>query len=63
MEKDIILKSLKRRLTRLQLQRDKLIAEHKNKEQNFTYWGGYSLGYTKGKIAEIEDIIDILEEE
>lgn len=46
---------LQRRLLRLTEQRDKLLAEHQGRETEFTYWGGYSLGYVKGKITEIED--------
>ena len=49
---------LKRRLNRLIVQRDELLKKHKGNEINFTYWGGYELGYIKGKICEIEDIID-----
>jgi hypothetical protein len=51
---------LKRRLARLIERRDSLLKEHKGKELNYTYWGGYSLGYIKGRITEIEDILDEL---
>ena len=54
---------LKRRLARLIEQRDSILLKHKGKEEQFTYWGGWSLGYTLGKISEIENIIDELEEE
>lgn len=53
---------LKRRLNRLIEHRDKLLSQHNGNELNFTYWGGYELGYLKGKINEIEDILDELGE-
>ena len=56
------IKRLKRRLIRLNGQKNILEAEHKNNEPNFTYHGGFSLGYLKGKISEIEDTIDDMEE-
>ena len=52
----------KRRLKRLNKQKDELEAKHKDNEQNYTYHGGFSLGYLKGKITEIEDIIDEIED-
>lgn len=55
------IEELKRRLQRLIEQRDKLLEQHKGNEPNFTYWGGYELGYVKGKINEIENILDDLE--
>lgn len=55
------IEELKRRLQRLIEQRDKLLEQHKGNELNFTYWGGYELGYVKGKINEIENILDDLE--
>lgn len=57
------IKRLKRRLERLNGQKDKLEAKHKGNEQNYTYHGGFDLGYLKGKIAEIENILDELESE
>lgn len=57
------IEKLQRRLKRLCEQRDTLLREHKGKEQSFTYWGGYELGYIKGKINEIEDILDEIEDE
>lgn len=53
---------LKRRLERLKERRDNYKNEHKGNELNFTYWGGYSLGYLEGQIFEIEEILDDLEE-
>ena len=55
------IEELKRRLERLIKQRDKLLEQHNGNELNFTYWGGYELGYVKGKINEIENILDIIE--
>ena len=54
------IEKLKRRLNRLEEQRDKLQKEHGGNEHIHTYWGGYHLGYLKGKICEIEDILDEL---
>lgn len=54
------IEKLKRRLNRLKEQRDKLQEEHGGNELKYTYWGGYNLGYLKGKICEIENILDEL---
>lgn len=57
-----MIEKLKRRLSRLKEQRDKLEEEHKGKElTKYTYWAGYDLGYLKGKICEIEEMVDELE--
>lgn len=55
-------KQINRQLNRLNEQRDKLIKEHRGKENEFTYWGGYSLGYLDGKITQIENTIEKIEE-
>lgn len=55
------IENLKRRLDRLKKKRDDLQKEHSGNELNFTYWGGYNLGYLKGKICKIENIIEELE--
>jgi len=47
------LNKYKKRLTELELQ-------HVGKELNFTYWGGYSMGYLKGQISILENILDDL---
>ena len=57
------LRRLKRRLDRLTRMRDDLYTEHKGNEQNYTYHGGFSLGYLIGQISILEDVIDDLEEE
>lgn len=51
---------LERRLARLKEQKAMLESKHLGNELKFTYWGGYELGYVKGKIAEIEEILDDL---
>ncbi len=53
---------LRRRLARLIKTRDQMLEKHEGKELNFTYWGGYELGYIKGKIDEIENILDYYNE-
>lgn len=58
-----MIKKLKRRLARLIEKKEVLEKLHVGNEQNFTYWGGYELGYIKGKIDEIEGILEILEGE
>jgi hypothetical protein len=55
--------NLQRRLNRLRTQRDDLLANQLGNEQNYTYWGGYNLGYAKGKIDELENLIDNLNDE
>ena len=65
MESDILkskVNKYKRRLNRLIVQKDDLEKQQKGNELNFTYWGGFDLGYLKGKISEIEDIIFDLDE-
>lgn len=54
---------LERRLERFKKMRDELQLDHKGNESKYTYWAGFDLGYLKGKIAEIEDIIDELKAE
>jgi len=34
---------------------------HLGKESNFTYWGGFDMGYCKGKLSVIEDVLDMLD--
>ena len=55
-------KELKRRLERLNKKVEVLESKHRGKGENFTYHGGYDLGYLKGKIGEIEEQIDIEED-
>ena len=46
-----------RRLARLTKQHDELVKKHDGNEEKFTYWGGYAMGYLRGKIGEIEKIL------
>lgn len=55
-------KELERKLIRLKERKNNIEKEHKGNELNYTYWGGYNLGYLKGQINEIENIIDELKE-
>lgn len=48
---------LRHRLERLNRQQKELESEHKGREHQFTYYGGHTMGYIKGKIAEIEDFL------
>ena len=48
----------KRRLSRLRQQRDELAAQHKGREQEFTYHAGYSLGHLEGRIFVLEDVLE-----
>ena len=57
----IDINALNKRLSRLKLKYNKLYSEHKGNEINYTYWGGQTMGYLKGKIAVIEDILDEIE--
>lgn len=50
------IKGLQKRFDRLMSQLSEMEKEHSGKEQNYTYHGGFSLGYLKGKISEIEEI-------
>jgi hypothetical protein len=54
---------LERRLTRLGNMRDDLELKHSGNEQNYTYHGGFELGYIKGKIAEIETQLENYDEQ
>jgi hypothetical protein len=54
---------LERRLKRLKEKKDEMESRHSGNEQKFTYHGGFDLGYLKGKIDEIENTIDELEED
>jgi hypothetical protein len=60
MKMEMTLKKLNRKLSRYKEYRDELVEMHKGNEEKFTYWAGYKLGYVKGKIDEIETVIDEL---
>ena len=53
---------LEHRLKRLTARMNEIEARHQGNEQNFTYHGGFDLGYLKGQIAEIEDFLDDLDD-
>ena len=55
-----MLERLKRRLARLHIKLSELQKIHLGNETSLTYWGGYDMGYIKGQIAAIEDLIDDL---
>jgi hypothetical protein len=54
---------LKHRVKRLTERKEVLEAKHKGNEEKFTYHGGFDLGYVKGQISVLEDIIDDLTDE
>lgn len=54
------LDKLQRRLARLTADRARMDEKYNGKESNYTFWGGYELGYCKGKISEIEKTMDEL---
>lgn len=60
MEKFI--KTLKRRLARLEEQKAEYETKYIGNESDYNFYGGQNLGYVQGKISEIEDTIDSLEE-
>jgi hypothetical protein len=62
MEKNELIKTYARRLARQKAKLEELEKKHIGNELNFTYWGGYEMGYTKGKISELEEAISSLEE-
>jgi len=58
----INIEKLKKRLERLKKQKSELSIKHIGNEQNLTYHGGYDMGYLDGKIYEVENLIDSLED-
>ena len=52
---------LKRKLKRCKDQASELEKKHSGNEQEYTYHGGFSLGYLRAQITEIEDFIDHIE--
>lgn len=57
MNQDYINK-LKRRLDRCKSRAESLNLLHTGNEANYTYHGGWSLGYLQGQIKELEDLLD-----
>jgi len=56
-----MIEELKRRLNRLNNRVEAMEEKHLGSELKLTYWAGYNLGYLKGKIWEIENTLDLLE--
>ena len=56
------MEKLKRRLQRATETLDTLRAAHTGKEQNFTYWGGWEVGYYTAKVVMLEEMIEAQEE-
>ena len=54
---------LKRRLHRLTEMKNKLESKYNGNETQYTFHAGFDLGYLKGKIHEIEERLDDLNEE
>jgi hypothetical protein len=52
------IKRLERRLIRMKERIYRIEKIHKGNEQNFTYHGGFNLGYLRGRVCELEDILD-----
>lgn len=48
----------KRQLKRLKEREKKFYDKHKGNESNYTYHGGFDLGYIKGQISVLEEIIE-----
>lgn len=48
---------IKRRLERFQKMEEELTKLHSGNELNYTYWGGFELGYLRGKISLLEEIL------
>ena len=55
-------KKLQHKLLRLVERKDEIEIKHKGNEQNYTYHGGFDLGYLKGQMTEIENMIDEVDE-
>jgi hypothetical protein len=53
-------KRLKKRLARLYVRKAILDAAHMGNEKDFTYHGGHHLGYVKGQISILEEVLDSL---
>jgi len=52
------IEKIKHRLERLTERKEVLEAKHKGNEEKYTYHGGFDLGYLKGQISILEDMID-----
>ena len=54
------IKSIERKAERTRKMIQELEKNHKGKEIEFTYWGGFSLGYHKGQLSILEELLDDL---
>lgn len=54
---------LERQAERIKAKIAKLELTHSGNEINLTYWGGFDMGYHRGKLSIIEDVLDLLNEE
>lgn len=60
--KDVnMISTLKRRIERFEKMVEEKLQKEQGNEINFTYWGGFNLGYLKGKITVLEEFLDYLE--
>ena len=57
-----VIDELNRRLDRLKNMHKAMASKHSGNEDIYTYFAGYDLGYLEGKIAEIENTLDIMNE-
>lgn len=54
--------AIKKRIARIQ-ERVKIYEElYEGKEMSLAYHGGFTLGYWKGKLSALEDILDMIED-
>ena len=53
---------LKRKVARWRDLANQLEQKHKGNERDYTYHGGYSLGFLHGQISAIENLLDCVEE-
>lgn len=50
-------KTLKKNLESLLKEKEEILSKQKDQDNKLTYWNGYSLGYIKGKISLLKDLI------
>ena len=50
-----------RRVNRLRDKARQNAEKYDGKEQEYTFWGGYTAGYVLGQLAVMEDLLDELE--
>ena len=55
-------KRILHRVQRCKIKVKELESKHKGNEQNYTYHGGFSLGYEKGKLEILEELLDEVSE-